>query len=74
MPKSAVRFIDCIEFRVIVEILRWKQNFGCSYHSNYLLFLDCIAPYNVEIDFDAVSDEDANVVNTASSCGKVMPN
>ena len=41
---------------------------------NHFLFLDCIAPYNVEIDFDAVSDEDANAVNTKSSCGKFMLN
>ena len=52
----------------------FKQKFGCSYHSNHFLFLDCIAPYNVEIDFDAVSDEDANAVNTATSCGKIMLN
>jgi len=30
---------------------------------------DCIAPYNVEIDFDAMSDEENNAVNVASSCG-----
>ena len=51
------------------------KDYLSRYEEFFLGFSDCIAPFNIEIDFDGISDEDTvaagpMTVNTSTSCGK----
>ena len=51
------------------------KDYLSRYEEFFLGFSDCIAPFNIEIGFDGISDEDTvaagpMTVNTSTSCGK----